>query len=38
VSSGKKVQLSIRGRYVLRITAKDRVGNSSVKTVYFRVK
>ncbi len=38
VTSGKKVQLSIRGRYVLRITAKDNVGNSSVKTVYFRVK
>jgi len=38
VTSGEKVRLSTSGRYVLRITARDGVGNSGTKVVYFTVK
>jgi hypothetical protein len=37
VSSGKTVELSKAGRYVLRITATDRKGSTQTTTVYFRV-
>jgi peptidoglycan/xylan/chitin deacetylase (PgdA/CDA1 family) len=35
--SGKRLRLTRTGIYVLRITAKDRVGNRATKTVTFRV-
>lgn len=38
VASGRVVRPSKRGRYVLRISARDRVGNSGTKVVYFTVK
>jgi peptidoglycan/xylan/chitin deacetylase (PgdA/CDA1 family) len=38
VTSGKKVLLSASGRYVLRITARDGVGNSGTRVLYFTVK
>ena len=38
VTSGKKVLLSASGRYVLRITARDGVGNSGTKVLDFTVK
>jgi peptidoglycan/xylan/chitin deacetylase (PgdA/CDA1 family) len=38
VTSGKTIQLSKSGRYVLRITARDSVGNGNTKTLYFSVK
>jgi hypothetical protein len=37
VSSGKNLELSKTGRYVLRITATDRKGSTQTTTVYFRV-
>lgn len=37
VKQGAKVRLSRTGRYTLRVTAKDRFGNTAVKTVHFRV-
>jgi hypothetical protein len=37
VKQGAKLHLSRTGRYVLRVTAKDRWGNSASKTVHFRV-
>jgi hypothetical protein len=37
VTSGKKVQLSKTGRYVLRVTATDHKGSTQTTTVYFRV-
>jgi peptidoglycan/xylan/chitin deacetylase (PgdA/CDA1 family) len=37
VKQGAKVRLSRTGRYVLRVTAKDRWGNTATKTVHFRV-
>ena len=38
VTSGKKVTLSRAGRYVLKVTAKDRNGNATTKTLKFSVK
>ena len=38
VTAGKKVLLSASGRYVLRITARDGVGNSGTKALYFSVR
>jgi peptidoglycan/xylan/chitin deacetylase (PgdA/CDA1 family) len=38
VTSGSKVRLSKRGRYVLRINARDGVGNSATKTLYLSVR
>jgi hypothetical protein len=38
VTSGEKARLSKRGLYVLRITAKDGVGNFGGRTLYFTVK
>ena len=37
VASGQDVQLAQTGRYVLRITAKDRSGNAATKAVTFTV-
>jgi peptidoglycan/xylan/chitin deacetylase (PgdA/CDA1 family) len=37
VKRGAKVRLARTGRYVLRITASDRAGNTASKTVAFRV-
>ena len=37
VASGKKVQLSKTGRYVLQVTGTDRNGKSATTTVYYRV-
>ena len=37
VKPGAKLRLSRAGRYVLRVTARDRWGNSATKTVHFRV-
>lgn len=38
VISGSRVRVSKSGRYVLRITATDGVGNTVTKSVYFTVK
>jgi peptidoglycan/xylan/chitin deacetylase (PgdA/CDA1 family) len=38
VTSGSKVRLSKRGRYALRITARDGVGNAGSRTLYFSVR
>ena len=37
VKQGTKLRLSRTGSYVLRVTAKDRSGNTASKTVRFRV-
>jgi hypothetical protein len=37
VKQGTKVHLRRAGTYVLRITARDRAGNATTKTVTFRV-
>ena len=37
VASGKAVKLSKSGRYVLRVSATDRSGNTATKTLYFKV-
>lgn len=37
VKYGAKVRLSRPGRYVLRVSATDRLGNTTTKTVRFRV-
>jgi hypothetical protein len=38
VSAGSKVSLTRPGKYVLRISAKDGVGNAASKTLSFRVR
>ena len=37
VASGKAVKLSKSGRYVLRVSATDRSGDTATKTLYFKV-
>jgi hypothetical protein len=37
VKSGTRLRLTRKGRYVLRVSATDRLGNTAVKTVAFRV-
>jgi hypothetical protein len=37
VSAGSQVLLAKRGRYVLRVSARDGVGNAATRTLYFSV-
>jgi peptidoglycan/xylan/chitin deacetylase (PgdA/CDA1 family) len=38
VTSGSKVRLAKRGRYALRVSAGDGVGNAGTRTLYFSVR